>query len=214
MIFNIDGLEIHITDIGDRMVAHVMDGSGFEPESLEVWAKLIKPGRVALDIGGYTGLFAIIAAMRGARAYTFEPLPANRWRVGINAALNKVHINVISSAVSDHDGKAMLHFNPKVPLTTGASLERKEKAHHQSVEVATVTIDSLNIEDVCAIKIDVEHHEAAVVRGAIETIRRDRPVLLIETLDDAARASVLKLLPAPYRVAAILDTRNTLFTPN
>jgi FkbM family methyltransferase len=106
----------------------------------------------------------------------------------------------------------MLHFNPKVPLTTGASLERGVKAHAQSIKVACTTLDCFVFEKVAAIKIDVERHECAVLQGAKLLIARDRPMLLIETLDDAMRQEVMRLLPH-YKVDAVLDERNTIFAP-
>ena len=39
-------------------------------------------------------------------------------------------------------------------------------------------IDDLKLKDVTAIKIDAERHEAKVLRGAMVTITRDRPVII------------------------------------
>ena len=58
-----------------------------------------------------------------------------------------------------------------------ASLEHPSD---RSVEVSRVTIDSLELTDVRFIKMDIEGHEAAALRGAEHTIRRDSPVLLLE----------------------------------
>ena len=85
--------------------------------------------------------------------------------------------------------------------------------HSAGIIVKCITIDSLGLKNVCAIKIDVERHEPCVLRGAMQTIERVRPPLLIETLDGNMRSQVLSMLPN-YEAAAILDGRNTLFTPN
>ena len=212
MIFDIDGLSINIIDSDDRMVAHMKDGSGYEHDSLVAWSRMVQPGRVALDIGAYTGLFSIIAAKRGALAVAFEPMPANKWRLDINARQNKVEVKVYALALSDCEGVAALHYNPRVPLTTGASLESGNTLHHDTIFVRRVALDTLNFRNVAAIKIDVERHEPCVILGAMRTIIQDRPTLLIETLDDDMRNEVLELLPQ-YTVAAILDGRNTMFTP-
>ena len=84
--------------------------------------------------------------------------------------------------------------------------------HTESIEVGCVTIDALALSKVGAIKIDVERHEPCVLRGAANTIERDRPALLIECLDMDMRVKVLHALPS-YSVASILDGRNTLFIP-
>jgi FkbM family methyltransferase len=209
VIYDLDGEPIRLIDTDDRIVLH-MQGKGYEPETLAVWARAVQPGRVALDIGAYTGLFSIIAAKRGACTVALEPMPANRWRLGINIAANKVLVEVLALAASDKVGTATLHHNPKVALTTGASLEPGNTLHRESFEVPCTTIDRLALNNIAAIKIDVERHEPAVLRGAMQTIRQERPVLLIETLGGAAH--ILDLLP-DYRIAAVLDGRNTLFTP-
>lgn len=211
MTIHIGSTAIRMLDVDDRTVMHERQG-GYERASLAAWAKMVKPGAVAIDVGAYTGVYSIVAAKCGATVFAFEPMPANYWRLGVNIALNKVNVETIAAAVSDHDGTAMLHFNPKVPLTTGASLERGVKAHAQSIKVACTTLDCFVFEKVAAIKIDVERHECAVLQGAKLLIARDRPMLLIETLDDAMRQEVMRLLPH-YKVDAVLDERNTIFAP-
>lgn len=211
MIIDVDGTAVHLIDTDDRNVIHEQAG-GYERESLIAWARMVKPGRVAIDVGAYTGLFSIIAALRGAYAVALEPMPANRWRLSANAALNKANIKIIGCAASDFSGMAKLNYNPRVPLTTGASLEVGVKAHAESLLVPCLTIDSLAYTEVAAIKIDVERHELSVLRGAMQIIKRDRPAMLIETLDDDMRMQVMSLLPR-YAIAAVLDVRNTLFRP-
>jgi FkbM family methyltransferase len=211
MQIDIDGLKVNLIDTDDRQVIHMSAGDGYEHDSLVAWSRMIVPGRVALDVGAYTGLFSIIAALRGATAIALEPMAANRWRLGVNVAHNKAMVTILPCAASDQVGTALLHYNRKVPLTTGASLQTGA-LHNDSIEVLCQTIDALALKDVGAIKIDVERHEPAVLRGAMQTIERDRPSLLIETLDDDMRIQVLHLLPS-YSVAAILDKRNTMFIP-
>jgi FkbM family methyltransferase len=209
---DVDDMRVAILADDDRMAIHIAQGDGYEGESLSAWHRIVKGGKVALDIGAYTGLYSIIAAKCGAEVMAFEPMPANRWRLGINCELNKCRVTMFSAAVSDHEGVAELHYNPKVPLTTGASLESGIAHHLETIRVTVVTVDALALTNVAAIKIDVEKHEPSVIRGALKTIDRDRPTMLIETLSDEMRAEVLKLLPN-YEVAAILDGRNTLFIP-
>jgi FkbM family methyltransferase len=188
------------------------EDDGYERQTLRMWSSVVKPGQVVLDVGAYTGLFSIIAGLNGASVVAFEPMPANRWRLGINLALNKVAATIYDCAVSDTNGKATLNFNPGVPLTTGASLEPGIPHHRTSLLVRTVRIDGLALQNIAAIKIDVERHEPAVLRGAMQTIKRDRPVMMIETLDDAMREAILEMLP-DYNITAVLDYRNTFFTP-
>jgi FkbM family methyltransferase len=211
----IDGLQVTLTEADDRIVFHAQhpEHSGsYEPDSLALWAKLIKPNDIVLDVGAYTGLYAIIAALRGGKVVALEPMPANYWRLRVNAARNKARMTILAAAASDREGTAALHYNPNVPLTTGASLEEGIAKHADAVMVKCITIDSLGLQELAAMKIDVEWHEPCVLRGAMQTIERCRPVLLIETLDAEMREQVRRMLPG-YDDAVVLDTRNSLFTP-
>jgi FkbM family methyltransferase len=212
--FGIKGVDEPISLIADDdlQVFHMQRGDGYEAQSLEAWASLINPEKVALDVGAYTGLYSIVAARKGALVLALEPMPANLRRLELNVELNNVHVSTWGVAASDTIGLAHLYYNPKVPLTSGASLENGIAVHSLDIIVDTTTIDALALGFVGAIKIDVERHELAVLRGARATIERDRPPILIETLDDEMRQAVQALL-SNYRQEAILDGRNTLFLP-
>jgi FkbM family methyltransferase len=214
MIFEVGDVKVSIVDDGDRMVAHMKDGSGFEPESLALWSRIVQPGMIALDVGAYTGLFSIIAALHGADVVAMEPMPANRWRLDVNACMNKVnnYIRIVPKAASDRAGTTRLYYSRHTPLTTGGSLEGGIQGHTDSIEVECVTIDSLCLQNVAALKIDVELHELSVIKGAMATIQQSKPPLIIETLNEGMRAAIVEMLP-DYEVAGILDRRNTFFTP-
>ena len=61
-------------------------------------------------------------------------------------------------------------------------------------EVETQPLDALDHTNIGFIKIDVEGHEEAVIEGATETLRRERPALLIEIEQRHARGDVRDLL--------------------
>jgi FkbM family methyltransferase len=50
----------------------------------------------------------------------------------------------------------------------------------QSINV--ITLDSLNLDNISMIKIDVENHENEVLEGAKQTILRNKPIVFIENL--------------------------------
>jgi len=211
MIIAAGGVTISLKDQGDRVVVHSKSPRGFERDSLRMWAALARAGTTVIDIGAYTGVYALIAAKLGAKVVAIEPLPRNVKRLRINALENRLPMQIIEAACSYEEGIATLGYNDQIDLTSGASLE-KPNQQHATIKVSTITVDALALTGISAIKIDVERHEPAVILGAVETIRRERPALMIETLDDGMRETVADLLPG-YEVAAILDGRNTVFTP-
>lgn len=196
---------------GCRIGAHLVDTGVFEPETLAAWTEALGPGKLAVDVGSYTGVFAIAAAKMGAKAIALEPMPNQRMRLRENVKLNRADelVDVIPMAATDKAGAIKLWFNPRVPLTSAASAT--EKKGYECHTVYATRIDDLRLKDVTAIKIDAERHEAKVLRGGMITIARDLPVIIAECLDDEARKELQGILPPAYRLEAILDRRNLLF---
>lgn len=194
---------------GDRIVGSLKSRGPFEPRSLAAWVDLCRTGGPVVDVGAYTGVYSIAARMVGARCIAFEPMPANRERFIENCRLNHVDEKVNSEAIGDECGPAVLHYNP-IPFTSGASLVRRSG---EELHVPMITIDSLELKKVTAMKIDVERADAKVLAGARETLARCRPVLLVEALDDELEARVLAAAGDLYRLEDTLDARNRLLVP-
>lgn len=196
---------------GERVCLYVTKANGFERKTLKWWPKLIVPGSTVLDVGAYSGLFSISAMMLGAgRVVAMEPMPVMLKRLRENLRRNKVSVEVVEAAASDKCGEAELTFSPHVAMTSGASLSGALSANPNSITVKTVTIDSLNLTDLCAIKIDVERHEVAVLKGAFETLSRWRPKMIVECWTGELRRAAMKVLPSGYRLVGTLDGRNLL----
>jgi FkbM family methyltransferase len=90
-------------------------------------------------------------------------------------------------ALSDRCGSAVM----RVPVTGGVHRYGRSSicvqnrfcssATHRELLVETRRLDSLGLPRVGFVKIDVEGHELAVLRGAEDIIERDRPNFLVET---------------------------------
>ena len=87
------------------------------------------------------------------------------------------------------------NFNPDYfTASSFGSLELQQRPNSESigqaidysestqVEVQTVSLDSLGLNRIDLIKIDVEAMEPDVLEGASETIRRDHPMLVVEMI--------------------------------
>jgi FkbM family methyltransferase len=144
-----------------------------EPElaSLGTWAPR---GGTAVDAGAWYGPWTAALSRLADHVVSIEPNPdlARLVRAAFPAA------TVVEAAASDAEGTAELWLPPGGRGAEGtASLEHRGE---RSIAVRLATIDGLGLTDVRLIKLDVEGHEAAAVRGAEHTIKRDCPVLLIE----------------------------------
>jgi FkbM family methyltransferase len=208
MKFTVGTVTVDMIEAGDRVC---LKGESFEPRSLMIWGELCLRSQTVVDVGAYTGLYAIAAALHGCQVVAIEPMPFNAERLHDNALLNDVRekIDLHRAAASASDGQAKIAYRKAVPFTSGASLVGKGG---DRLMIKTIAIDSLGLDRVGAMKIDVERGEPLVLAGARQTIARCKPAILIEVLDDQRKAEVRAALPR-YRVASAIDERNWLMVP-
>lgn len=179
---------------------------GFEPETRAAWSQIVVPGRAALDVGAYTGLYAIAAALLGAHSVAVEPVSVNFDRLLQNVNLNGVIVDAIRVGASDVDGSAKFWGN-RIPLPSGGKIGQTQGKVVVG-EANLIRLDCLDL-DVAAIKIDVEGHEVEVINGLQVTLEVCRPKIIVEVLDADHRAALERALP-DYRVDAVLDGRNLM----
>jgi FkbM family methyltransferase len=153
-----------------------------------------------LDVGANTGLAAVSFRLfkPRTRILSIEPNPAHERELRFVKRFLRGFDYMICGA-SDRNGSATLYIptyrsNPITPLATfhreyveaewrqqilfGKSLAASDFGlSEQHVQIRR--LDDLGLEP-AYVKIDVEGHELPVLRGLEETIRRHRPVILIE----------------------------------
>ena len=148
-----------------------------DPE-LEALHKYLNGRRTFIDIGANKGTYSYYLSNTFRQVKSFEPL------TGLVSHLKnckKDHIEVFDFALGDVEG----HFTLYTPLIGGKPLYTrssivKPKEECTEHHIAVAKLDSFNFNAVDCIKIDVEGHELAVLKGALKTIKECRPVLLIE----------------------------------
>ncbi|MCQ4084743.1 FkbM family methyltransferase [Streptomyces sp. RB6PN25] len=149
-----------------------------EPELGRV-EEICPPYGTALDIGAWYGPWSRRLARRADRVVALEPVPE------VCRALRDTvppGVEVINAAASDRLGDAPIWLADRRGREARGltSLEPRPYVHRGTRPVRLTTVDALDLPDVSFVKIDVEGHEAAVLRGAEKTLRRDRPNLFIE----------------------------------
>jgi FkbM family methyltransferase len=140
---------------------------------------LADPGKASLDIGANLGLFTYFLSRLSSHVYAFEPNP---FPLRSLQAVADANVTVLPIAVSDRSGEAELI----VPRTSkgwsnnGASLAKAAEPGAGRVTVPCRAVDDLDYHDIGFIKIDIEGHELAALRGMEKTLARERPNLFIE----------------------------------
>lgn len=131
----------------------------------------IKPGDTVVDAGAFIGdhTFAYLEAVgpKG-KVYAFEPNPdafeclkRNCW-----------HGDIINAGLHEIGGQVYFQKSPNA----GASRVSLESTY----KVQVYTLDSFDLEALHFMKLDIEGCELEALFGADKTIRRHKPVMLIE----------------------------------
>lgn len=143
------------------------------------------PGLV-LDIGANIGNHTLFFAPLAREVWAFEPNPRTGALLALNAALAP-NVRVFHVGLSDKAGSATLH----VPADNVGMATLQPGAPGQAVACTLQRLDDLPglaQERVALVKIDVEGHEAAALRGGLQLLRRERPVVVFEQLASEVRA--------------------------
>jgi FkbM family methyltransferase len=172
----------------------------WEPELVRALPALAAGAAGVADVGAHTGLFSLLAltAAPAAVGVAAEPVVGNAALVAGNLRANRLdgRCMVVPAAVSAVAGR--VPFDPgcvEVPMqaavTPGAGAAF---GHH----VPSVTLDQLAgwMPRLDLVKIDVEGHEADVLRGGLATLCRDTPHVIVECLPGSGVEAVMPDLEA------------------
>lgn len=193
-------------------------------EDLKLWMKLCENAQTILDIGANTGMFSLAAkaVVPNSRVAGFEPVPWTYEYFKTNVKSNGFDIQVFDYAVSDQTGTQTFYLTP-LPTQTSSSLSAQKnkewegfKGEIQEVPVSTITLDGFlekhDFPDPDLMKIDVEMHEPAVLRGMQKLLSRKLPIFFIEILTDKIGEEVEELLK-PYGYHFYHIDENTRLCP-
>ncbi len=170
---------------------------GFEPHTWRVLKTCLQGAGTFFDIGANIGFYSALAQRiaPSAKIRSFEPVPSIQAEARRFLEANGIADTLCSVALSDRDGTATLYlpdedhdFGESSANTLVANSWQALKRHREIV-VAVKRLDSFLVDDSLVrpvvMKIDVEDHEAAVLRGAGNTIGAYRPIIVCEILPRA-----------------------------
>ncbi len=156
--------------------------AGHEPEAAFL-PLLCDRRRVSIDVGANLGGYTLLLRQHSARVIAYEPNPELAARLERVFRLSR-SVEVRRCALSDISGVAML----RVPSDHGRSTIEAANdiggREASPVSVEKRRLDDEALGDVGFIKVDVEGHELAVLRGAEGLLRACRPALLIEASEE------------------------------
>lgn len=203
----------------------LFDGKGiWEAEIIELFRKHFPRGRNIVDAGANLGLHTIALAKMAQNSetvYAFEPHPEVYELFAANCSQFS-NVKCFNKALSD--SQRVFHMPSIKHAVNAGGCNLLENNVGESYSVESVTLDQLEIPNVGLMKIDVEGHEGACIRGATNTIRRDKPILVVEIMGGTSRdtASTLAIEAIDRQINSICElgyrcenvsSHDYLFTP-
>ncbi len=180
--------------------------TGHEMTLLNMFKK--KHEGVFIDVGAHVGTWSIHLAPYFERVIAFEPHPGAFNALKKNLQKNKIQNVLLEPFALWDDGpitkKMTLYATPShSTLLETHPLEHKIKGNRLSeIEVPVLPLDLYlknKSEKISLIKIDVEGGEVNVLKGGINTIKRQKPILVIEIHAEENIATIKKLLSKIYK---------------
>ena len=208
----------HVFGVGAQLLA----GSRYDPLEISVALQLLTARRlafgdgiVALDCGANIGVHTVewARAMNGwGQVLAFEAQERVYYALAGNIAINNCrNARALHAAVGaapgdivipdlDHDqpasfGSLELRARPEGSENIGQEIDYGRL----DTRVRLIAIDELDLPRLDLIKIDVEGMEVDVLRGAEASLRRHKPILIVETLKSGLEPIQAFLEPLGYR---------------
>jgi FkbM family methyltransferase len=179
---------------------------------MEALNQIVRPGDFALDIGAFVGFYTQrLSQLVGATGEVWAVEPVAETFSVLSYVVRELSLNnvrVLNLALSDSDGQAVMEI-PRYryggeSLYAARIISTRSRPDLRAIPIQGRTLDSMlsrggaSRRTVRFMKLDVEFHELQTVCGAIDTIRRDHPVILMELLGTAdasnSRSKLLNML--------------------
>jgi FkbM family methyltransferase len=177
------------SDLFKRLLYH----KEYEPSLVNLALKYLDKNRDAIDIGANVGFYTVLFArtIQNGRVLAIEPTLNSLRRLNRNIQLNGVAKKTIvfGGAASDYTGKGEIKSlkGKEEYSTLGCWKHPSIKNENFSVyDIEISTVDRLVSQyalDPGFMKIDVEGLECPVLKGAKNTIKTRRPIILSELSD-------------------------------
>jgi FkbM family methyltransferase len=160
--------------VRDRKARRLLEtGKPYQGDRLSRALPFCRQRRLALDVGAHIGLWAVQLAECFEHVVAFEPNNASFDALVENVAGKGV--TVWHCALGEDTRTAWL-----IQMGLAAHIAAPDEPTVDAIEVEVTSLDAIEFPPIDFIKLDVEGFETAVLHGGEQTIRRDRPVIVLE----------------------------------
>lgn len=164
----------------------ILQGDVYEPDTIEFMRSNVKDGDI-IHSGACFGDFfpGLSTAMQpNAKIWSFEPSSEGRRCAEITMLLNNItNINLSPKGLGEKTSTERLNTVDKSGKSMGGAstiVAKSDKGEFEDIEI--VAIDDVIPEDrnITILQLDIEGFEEQALKGAVKTIQRCKPILILE----------------------------------
>ncbi len=180
-------------------------------------SKYINSDSVVVEIGAHIGTLTMVFSKLAKTVYAFEPTKESFDLLNKNISLNECK-NVISKQVgvgdkiestkigwigNNNSGATILEGG----MVTNEVLSSAENGSTNSIEtkIDLINLDVLTLDRLDYLKIDVEGYEEKVIKGGLNTIKKFKPIIVMECMDDYSKQEPISKLNLENKYKSLLD---------
>ena len=154
----------------------------------DIFEKFINEESIVIEGGCHIGTHTLKMALICKHIYAFEPFPASFDLLNSNVKINNLdNVSIIKKGLSN--SKNIVQFGWIPERNPGASgltenpmgLPGTNTLKSKPIDVQLTTIDDLKLEKLDFIKLDIEGYEQFAIMGGLETIKKFKPVITLES---------------------------------
>lgn len=218
----IGSAEFSMFSANDDLVAMTFFWYGadsYEPMSLQLWSDIARTAQTVLDVGAFSGVYGLTAAILNplSKVYAIEAARRTYGRLLVNVQTNRLtgRIDCTNVAVSSGEGtETFLRFKGENILGIGDSfIEKRHDPQDHGEQVRTISLDQFCREreiEPDLIKIDVEGAECLALAGMSHILSQVRPRILIEVTPKTSTPVADELSKHGYSVHVVNERDRTL----
>lgn len=159
----------------------------YEGEILDQFMNVVKTGDTCLDIGaniGHHSIFLSKLVGKTGEVIAFEPIQKLADQINLSAKENNLdNLKVVVSALGEKNYDTVIHIN-KYVIGSSSLLATRYGNDVEKINIKVSKLDdifnSLNIQKIDFMKIDVEGYEWFVLDGGRDVISTHKPKIVIE----------------------------------
>ncbi|WP_430412049.1 FkbM family methyltransferase [Kordia sp.] len=171
----------------ESVVQEILKGKVYEPDTIQYIIDHCKDGDV-IQAGAYFGDFLPGIAKnisKNAKVWTFEPSSEYYRCAEITILINNLtNVNLFQVGLGEKKSEVKLQIETEDGRRLGGASRIIDSEIGKFVPITIETLDSMIPEDrnITVLQLDLEGFEIPALKGAINTISRCKPILILEIL--------------------------------